>query len=109
MAAISDLVNRTLRESPEFQSLRRLPMGQQASNAMESSLSGVAQRMVDELLLGIHSDEFKKLVERTAGNGFDTWLTVDEGSNRITEQMLYDILEMLKEQVNRQRWKDRYD
>nr|WP_290696612.1 ion transporter [Halomonas sp. UBA3074] len=109
MAAINDLVSRTLRESPEIQRLRRLPMGQQASSAMEASLSGVAQRLVDELLLGIHSDEFKNLVERTADSGFDTWLTVDEGSNRVTEQMLYDILEMLKEQVNRQRWKDRYD
>ena len=109
MAAISDLVSRTLRESPEIQRFNRLPMGQQATSAMEASLSGVAQRLVDELLLGIHSDEFKELVERTADSGFDTWLTVDEGSNRVTEQMLYDILEMLKEQVNRQRWKDRYD
>lgn len=109
MAAISDLVSRTLRESPEIQGLRRLPMGQQATSAMEASLSGVAQRLVDELLLGIHSDEFRKLVERTADSGFDTWLAVDEGSNRVTEQVLYDILEMLKEQVNRQRWKDRYE
>lgn len=109
MSAINDLVSRTLRESPEIQSLRRLPMGQQATSAMEASLSGVAQRLVDELLLGLHSDEFKKLVERTADSGFDSWLTVDEGSHRVTEQMLYDILEMLKEQVNRQRWKDRYE
>tara|TARA_R110002012_G_scaffold29142_5_gene90341 strand:- start:1085 stop:2089 length:1005 start_codon:yes stop_codon:yes gene_type:complete len=109
MAAISDLVTRTLRESPEIQRFNRLPMGQQATSAMEASLSGVAQRLVDELLLGIHSDEFKRLVERTADSGFDTWLTVDEGSNRVTEQVLYDTLEMLKEHIQRQRWKDRYD
>lgn len=109
MAAISELVSRTLRESPEIQRLNRLPMGQQATSAMEASLSGVAQRLVDELLLGIHSDEFRQLVERTADSSFDTWLTVDEGSNRVTEQVLYDVLEMLKEQVNRQRWKDRYE
>jgi len=59
--------------------------------------------------LGIHSPEFRKLVEGAAENGFDSWLTVDEGSNRVTEQVLFDVLEMLKEQVNRQRWKDRYD
>ncbi len=109
MAAISDLVNRTLRESPEIQRLRRLPMGQQAASAMEASLSGVAQRLVDELLLGIHSNEFRQLLERTADSGFDTWLTVDEGSNRVTEQVLYDILETLKDQVRDQGWKDRYD
>ena len=84
-------------------------MGQQATSAMEASLSGVAQRLVDELLLGIHSDEFRQLVERTADSGFDTWLTVDEGSNRVTEQVLYDVLEMLKDQVRHQGWKDRYE
>lgn len=109
MAAISDLVSRTLRESPEIQRLNRLPMGQQATSAMEASLSGVAQRLVDEVLLGIHSKEFRQLVERAADSGFDTWLTVDEGSHRVTEQVLYDILEMLKEQVRHQAWKDRYE
>ena len=69
-------------------------------------LGGVAQRLVDELALGIHSPEFRQVVERTAESGFNSWLTVDEGSQRITELVLYDMLEMLKEQVNRQRWKD---
>lgn len=109
MTAISDLVGRTLRESPEMQNLRRLPMGQQATSAMQASLSGVAQRLVDELVLGIHSEEFRQLVERTADSGFDTWLTVDEGSDRVTEQVLYDILEMLKDQIRHQDWKDRYE
>lgn len=109
MDYISELVGRSLRESPEIQRLRRLPLGQPAASAMEASLSGIAQRLVDELALGIHSDEFRQLIERTADSGFDTWLTVDEGSHYVTEQVLYDILEMLKEQVNRQRWKDRYD
>ena len=109
MAYINELVSRSLRESPEIQRLRRLPMGQPAASAMEASLSGIAQRLVDELALSIHSPEFRQLVERTADSGFDTWLTVDEGSHHVTEQVLFDILEMLKEQINRQRWKDRYE
>lgn len=109
MKAIDELVSRTLRESPEIQKLHRLPMGQTASNAMQASLSGVAQRLVDELALGIHSPEFRQLIEQTAESGFESWLTVDEGSAHVTEQVLYDIIEMLKEQVHRQRWKDRYE
>ncbi|MGP9642394.1 MULTISPECIES: ion transporter [unclassified Halomonas] len=109
MQAIDELVSRTLRERPEIQRLHRLPMGQTATNAMQASISGVAQRLVDELALGIHSPEFRQVVERTAESGFNSWLTVDEGSQRITELVLYDMLEMLKEQVNRQRWKDRYE
>ncbi|AZM97213.1 ion transporter [Vreelandella venusta] len=109
MAAIDDLVSRTLRESPEIQKLHRLPMGYTASNAMQASLSGVAQRLVDELAQGIHSTEFRQLVERTAETGLNSWLTVDETSAHVTEQVLYDILEMLKEQVRHQGWKDRYE
>ena len=40
---------------------------------------------------------------------FDSWLTVDDTSAKVTEQVLYDVLDMLKEQVRHQGWKDRYD
>ena len=109
MAAIDDLVSRTLRESPEIRRLHRLPMGQTASSAMQASISNVAQRLVDEMAQGMHSPAFRQLVERTAENGFDSWLTVDDSSAKVTEQVLYDVLEMLKEQVRHQGWKDRYD
>jgi len=36
-------------------------------------------------------------------------LTVDDTSAKVTEQVLYDVLDMLKEQVRHQGWKDRYD
>ncbi|WNL41761.1 ion transporter [Halomonas sp. PAMB 3264] len=109
MTSIDALITRTLLETPEIQRLNRLPMGETASSAMQASLSGVAQRLVDELALGIHSPEFRQMIERTADSGFDSWLTVDDTSAHVTEQVLYDILEMLKEQVRRQRWRDRYE
>ncbi|MCP1315847.1 MULTISPECIES: ion transporter [unclassified Halomonas] len=109
MRSIDALVTRTLNESPEIQKLNRLPMGLAASSAMQASLSGVAQRLVEELALGVHSPEFRRVIERTAESGFDSWLTVDETSAHVTELVLYDIIEMLKEQVRRQRWKDRYE
>ncbi|MFG6665889.1 ion transporter [Halomonas sp. HNIBRBA4712] len=109
MASIDSLITRTLNESPEIQRLNRLPMGDAATSAMRASLSGVAQRLVDELALGIHSPQFRQMIERTADTGLDSWLTVDDTSAHVTEQVLYDILEMLKEQVRRQRWKDRYE
>ena len=108
MGYISDLVGRTLRESPEIQRLERLPMGSAVSKSLEASLSGVAQRLVDELAQGIHSPEFRTLVTHTAESGFDAWLKVDEGSAEVTEAVLVDALEMLKDQISRQAWKDRY-
>jgi hypothetical protein len=108
MGYISDVVGRTLRESPEIRRLERLPMGSAVSQSLEASLSGVAQRLVDELAQGIHSREFRTLVAHTADSGFDAWLKVDEGSAEVTEAVLIDALEMLKDQVSRQAWKDRY-
>ncbi|MCS2610966.1 ion transporter [Halomonas dongshanensis] len=109
MAHISDVIVRTLRESPELRRLERLPMGNAVTQALEASLSDTARRLVDELALGIHTPAFRQLVERTAESGFDTWLNVDEGSHQVTEAIIIDALEMLKDHVRRQRWKERYE
>ncbi|MDN6180119.1 MAG: ion transporter [Halomonas subglaciescola] len=108
MGYISDVVGRTLRDSPEIRRLERLPMGSAVSNSLEASLAGVAKRLVDELAQGIHSPEFRALVSHTAESGFDAWLKVDEGSAEVTEAVLVDALEILKDQVSQQAWKDRY-
>ncbi|XKH59798.1 ion transporter [Halomonas sediminis] len=109
MTYITEVVGRTLRESPEIQRLSRLPMGHQITQAMNESLSGIARRLVDEIALGIHSREFNALVEGVADNGFDTWLRVNDHSAKVSEQVVVEVLEMLKDQVRRQRWKERYD
>ncbi|WNK19725.1 ion transporter [Halomonas piscis] len=108
MRYISEMVNHTLRESPEIRRLERLPMGSAVSGSLEASLAGVAHRLVDELARGIHTPRFRTLVSDTAESGFDAWLKVDEGSAEVTEAVLVDALEMLKEQISRQAWKDRY-
>ncbi|WP_017429577.1 ion transporter [Vreelandella jeotgali] len=109
MRYISEVVNHTLRESPEIRRLERLPMGSAVSGSLEASLAGVAHRLVDELAQGIHTPGFRTLVSDTAESGFDAWLTVDAGSAEVTEAVLVDALEMLKEQVSHQAWKDRYE
>lgn len=109
MRYVSALVGRTLAESREIQRLRRLPMGSQLANALDSSLSDIACRVVHEAVEGLRSPEFNVLVERLADSGFDAWLKVDKHTDRVTEQVLIDMLDVLKEQVARQRWKDRYD
>lgn len=108
MRYISEMVNHTLRESPEIRRLERLPMGSAVSGGLEASLAGVAHRLVDELARGIHTPRFRTLVSDTAESGFDAWLKVDEGSAEVTEAVLVDALEMLKDQISRQAWKDRY-
>ncbi|MFQ3788937.1 ion transporter [Halomonas sp. A29] len=109
MHYVSSLVGRTVAESQEIKRLRRLPMGDTFARSMESSLRDLACRLVDEAMAGLRSPEFTALVERLADSGFDTWLQVDEHTDRVTEQVLVDMLELVKEQIAVKQWRRRYD
>lgn len=106
---ISALVGRTMHESHEIQRLRRLPFGGQLANAMDQTLSDIAGKLVQEAVAGLRSPEFSSLLERLADSGFDALVETDTRSERITEQVLVDVLEILKEQVATKRWQDKYD
>lgn len=105
---ISALVGRTMHESREIQRLRQLPFGSQLANAMDQTLSDIAGKLVHEAVTGLRSPEFASLLERLADSGFDALVATDTRSERITEQVLVDVLEILKEQVATKRWQDKY-
>ncbi|HSH48601.1 MAG TPA: ion transporter [Halomonas sp.] len=105
---VRGLVGRTLRESPEIRRLERLPLGGQLSRGLESSLSDLAGRLVNEALAGLQSPEFSRLVTQLADSGFDAWLRTDPHTEQVTEQVLIDMLELLKEQVAVKGWQQRY-
>ncbi|MDX5432953.1 MAG: ion transporter [Halomonas sp.] len=109
MRYVSALVGRTVAESQEIRRLRRLPMGDAVARSMQSSLSELACRLVHEAMEGLRSPEVTALVERLADSGFDTWLQVDEHTDRVTEQVLVDMLELMKEQIAVKQWRRRYD
>ncbi|SHK77351.1 ion transporter [Halomonas caseinilytica] len=106
---VRGLVGRTLAESPELQRITRLPLGSQLARGLEASFSDLACRLVDEALAGLKSKEFSNLVEHLAESGFDAWLHTDPQTEQITEQVLVDMLELLKEQIAVKGWQHKYD
>ncbi|TFH86884.1 ion transporter [Billgrantia azerbaijanica] len=106
---VRGLVGRTLAESPELQRLGRLPLGSQLARGLEASLSDLACHLVNEALVGLKSPEFSALVEHLAESGFDAWLRTDSHSEQITEQVLVDMLELLKEQIAVKGWQHKYE
>ncbi|WP_280540649.1 ion transporter [Chromohalobacter sp. 11-W] len=106
---VATLVTRTLEENQELSRLRRLPMGEHMAHAMERSLSDVASRVVHEAIDGLRSPRFKSLIGDLAGSGIDAWLYVDQRTDRVTEQVLIETLEMLKDEIAVQRWRDELD
>jgi len=105
---ISALVGRTLQESPEVQRLQRLPMGRQLSEAMDQTLSDLASRLIHEAVGGLRSPEFSQLLRRATDSGMDIMLAADTRGDRITEQVLIETLELLKEQIATRSWQQRY-
>nr|WP_299243598.1 ion transporter [uncultured Halomonas sp.] len=106
---ISALVGRTMNENPEIQRLRRLPFGESLTNALDHTISGVAAQLVHEAVTSLESPEFKELLQHLADSGFDVMLETDQRTNQITEQVLIDSLELVKEQVAVKQWQNRYD
>ncbi|MBR9753373.1 MAG: ion transporter [Gammaproteobacteria bacterium] len=106
---VRGLVSRTLAESPELQRVSRLPMGTQLTKGLESSLSDLACHLVDEALVGLRSKEFSALVGHLAESGFDAWSRTDPRTEQITEQVLIDMLELLKERIAVKGWQKKYE
>ncbi|MBN8411132.1 ion transporter [Halomonas litopenaei] len=109
LAYVRGLVARTLAETPELQRLKRLPMGSQLTQGLETSLSDLACHIVDEALAGLRSPQFSTLVEHMAESGLDAWLRTDPETEQITEQVLVDMLELLKDRIAIKRWQERYE
>ncbi|HSP59039.1 MAG TPA: ion transporter [Halomonas sp.] len=108
MRYVSALIGRTLAESREISRLKRLPLGSQVAKGLDEALSDLACRLVHEAVEGLRSPEFSTLVERLTESGFDAWLEVDKHTDQVTEQVLVDMIEMLKEQIAVKQWRDRY-
>ncbi|WP_251977636.1 ion transporter [Salinicola avicenniae] len=102
---VSALVSRTVEENAELKRLRRLPMGDALAESLERSLTDVASRVVHEAIDGLRSPSFHTLLSELVGSGIDAWLHVDAKTDRVTQQVMIDVIELLKEQVAVQRWK----
>jgi len=102
---VAALVARTMEENDELRRLRRLPMGDAVAESIERSLSDIASRVVHEAIDGLNSPHFHSLLADLVGSGVDAWLRVDDKTDQVTQQVLIDMLELLKEQVAVKRWK----
>ena len=102
---VAALVSRTMAENDELRRLRSLPMGDAVAEGIERSLSDIASRVVHEAIDGLRSPHFHSLMTDLVGSGVDAWLQVDARTDKVTQQVLIDMLELLKEQVAVKRWK----
>ncbi len=101
---VSGLVQQALRENRELGNLRRLPLGDRVAHSLEDALSDVARRLIQASVEGLQGPQFQALAERLADRFFDAWLTSDADTDLALEELLIDVIEVLKQQIVDRRW-----
>ncbi|ANF59177.1 ion transporter [Halotalea alkalilenta] len=99
---------KVLDENPRLRTLKGLPFGDHLARSLESSLIDVIQRLVRDSNQALSSDQFQHATERLVGDVFDRALADPALSDGRLEETLIDVLEVLKDEIQLQRWKERY-
>ncbi|WP_456269345.1 ion transporter [Kushneria sp. AK178] len=105
---VSGLIHRAVTENPTIRSLQRLPMGAQVVEAMDEAMADVTSRLIREAVIGIRSPDFRSLIEELADRTISRSVPASTSDYQALEQVLVEVLDVLKDEVKVQRWKERY-
>ncbi len=101
---VSTLIHQALADNAEMRNLRRLPMGGRVADTLDGALSDIAARLLQGAVNGMQSAQFQALARGLSERFFDAWLYQDEDADRALEELLVDIIEVLKQQIFDRRW-----
>lgn len=101
---VSGLIHQALLSNPEVVRLRRLPMGGRVADTLDDALSDVAARLLQGAAEGLQSAQFQRLARSLADEFFEAWVYQDEDTDLALEELLVDVIEVLKQQVLDRRW-----
>ncbi|MFC0269576.1 hypothetical protein [Kushneria aurantia] len=105
---VSGLVKRALHDNTTVQGLQRLPMGHQLVDAMDEAITDVTRNLIREAVVGIRSPQFRTLLEEVANRTIERNMPSQQADYRTLEEVLSEVLEVVKSEVKVQRWKERY-
>lgn len=101
---VSNLIHTALAENPEIQRLRRLPLGDRVAETLDDALADIARRLIQAGVDGLQGPAFQALAGNLSERFFEGWLQRDEETDLALEELLVDIIEVLKQQVLDRRW-----
>ncbi|MGK9047535.1 ion transporter [Stutzerimonas chloritidismutans] len=101
---VSQLVHQALQNNPEMHNLRRLPLGNRLASTLDDALSDIAARLLQGAVEGMRGPQFQALAGNLADEFFDAWVYQDENTDLALEELLVDVIEVLKQQVLDRRW-----
>lgn len=101
---VSQLIHQALQNNPEMHNLRRLPLGNRLASTLDDALSDIAARLLQGAVEGMRGPQFQALAGNLADEFFDAWVYQDENTDLALEELLVDVIEVLKQQVLNRRW-----
>lgn len=101
---VSQLIHQALQNNPEMHNLRRLPLGNRLASTLDEALSDIAARLLQGAVEGMRGPQFQALAGNLADEFFDAWVYQDENTDLALEELLVDVIEVLKQQVLDRRW-----
>ena len=101
---VGALIHQALLSNPEVASLRRLPMGGRVADTLDDALADIAARLLQGAAEGLQSPQFQRLARNLADEFFEAWVYQDENTDLALEELMVDVIEVLKQQVLDRRW-----
>jgi hypothetical protein len=101
---VSELIGQALAENAELRNLRRLPLGGKIADSLDAALSDVTRRLLQGAVSGIQGEQFRLLANRLTDEFFEAWLHSDDDTDFALEELLVDVIEVLKQQIVDRRW-----
>ena len=101
---VSQLIHQALADNPEMHALRRLPLGNRLATTLDEALSDIAARLLQGAVDGLRGPQFQALASNLADEFFEAWVYQDENTDLALEELLVDVIEVLKQQVLDRRW-----
>ncbi len=101
---VDGLIHQALTNNPEVIRLRRLPLGDRVVDTLDDALADIAARLLQGAVDGLRGAQFQRLARSLADECFEAWVYQDENTDLALEELLVDVIEVLKQQVLDRRW-----
>lgn len=109
-AYVANVVNRAVDNNPALQNLERVPMlGSFVSRALDDAITNVVNNVLDEAVNGLSSADFDALVQNITDSVITRLLADDLGQTSEVRDAIVEVLDLVKEQVAVQRWREHFE
>jgi hypothetical protein len=107
-AYVKKLISESLQESSELKTIRQMPvMGKMITESIENAISNIINKIIEKALTDLASNKNRELVNDVANVIINSIEHKDEESdlNEIFSDISVEVIEIIKKQVQIQKWK----